>query len=376
MSGSFRLGKVFGINIQLHYSWFLIFAIITYSLALGFRDEGEALWIPVVKGVVTSLFLFASVVFHELAHSVVAIKNGIPVRSITLFFLGGVAQIAREAARPKTEFMMAIAGPLSSLLLAGMFGLIWYLVWGGVEQAVVNPVFWLAWINLALALFNLVPGFPLDGGRILRAILWHRTGNYKRSSRVASRVGQGVAFLLIAVGIGSVIAYMFDEGFNPFNGIWIAFIGWFLHRAATASYKHVELSEALGGLRVGSVMDTSYVAVSPDLTLRTLVQDYVLVGGRPEYVVAHERRLVGMIAVERVKSVPQSRWDTTRVGEVMVPVEKLMTARPEEEAITVLERMDDQDIGELPVVKDGIVLGLINRDRLLHFIKLRSEFRV
>ena len=380
MRGSFRLGRVFGITIQLHYTWFLIFAVITFGLALIFRDEAQPqpLWVPVVTGIFTSLLLFASVVAHELAHSVVAIRSGIPVRSITLFFLGGVAQMGREAARPKTELLVAIAGPVSSLLLAGVFGLMWFLIWGNSGQSadVVNPVLWLAWINLMLALFNLIPGFPLDGGRVLRAIMWQITGDYKRSSRVASRVGQGVACLLICVGVASFFGLMFREDLNPFSGVWLAFIGIFLHRAATAGYRQVELSEALRGFTARLVMDRDYAVVTPNVSLRELMHSNALGGYRWAVLVAEGRRLEGMVSFDNVKSVPQSRWDTTAVCEVMVPANKVVRADPEEEAVSVLERMEEYGISQMPVVGDGVVLGMLIREKLLRFIQIRAELRV
>lgn len=380
MKSSLRLGKILGITIQLHFSWFIIFALFTYSFAVSFLED-HSLWVRVAAGLFTSLLLFGSVLAHELAHSLVAIRNGIQVKSITLFILGGVAQITREAARPKTELLIALAGPLCSLLLAGIFGLIWFLVWGSSQQEITfdntldNPVFWLAWINLILALFNLIPGFPLDGGRVLRAIVWQSTGNYRRASRIASLAGRGVAYLFIGAGITMVVVNMFDGDQNPFGGIWLAFIGLFLHYTATASYRQVELREAVRGLTARSVMDTHYVAVPPSLNLRALVQSYVALTGRRDFVVAEERRLQGMLTFDSIESVPQSRWDTTRVGDVMVPADKVISADPEEEALSVLERMDEHSINEMPVVKDRVVLGIIVRQKLLQFMRLRSGLR-
>jgi len=377
MSGSLRLGKVLGITLNLHYSWFIIFALITFSLSLSFLDE-YPLWIRVMTGVFTSVLLFASVIAHELAHSLVAIRNGIPVKSITLFFLGGVAQITREAARPKTELIIAIAGPLCSVMLAGIFGAIWFLVWGNSQQTVAfdNPVFWLAWINLTLALFNLVPGFPLDGGRILRALLWQGTGNYKRATHIASLVGQGVAYLLIGGGVFIIFGNIFIEDLNPFNGIWLAFIGWFLHNAATTSYRQVEIREALRGFTARAVMSTDYVAISPNLSLKELVQGYVLPTGRRHFVVAEEGRLEGVVTFENVKTVPQTHWDITPVRTVMTPADKVVSAHPEEEALSILERMDEHDINQMPVVKERLVLGVVVRENLLRLIQLRSELGV
>ena len=371
MNSSLRLGRVLGITINLHWTWFIIFALITLSLSFGF-GAGNPLWARITIGVITSLLLFASVVAHELAHSLVAIKNGIPVKSITLFVLGGVARITREATHPATELVMAIAGPLSSLVLAGIFYGIWYQLWGDNRFDLDNPIFWLAWINLALALFNLVPGFPLDGGRVLRALLWWRMGNYKRATRIASLVGQGVAYLLIAGGI----AIIFLTDLNPFNGIWLAFIGWFLHTAATSSYRQVELREALHGFTAQAVMNTDYLTVPPNLSLMGLVQDYMLPTGRHYFVVVEEGRFRGIITSDNIKAVPQTHWAITPVSAVMTPADKVVSAYPEEEAFSIMEQMEEHGISQIPIVKEGRVIGIVVRENLLRFIRLRSELRI
>jgi len=377
MGGSFRLGKILGITIQLHFSWFIIFALIIFLLSYSLLDD-YSLWTSVIAGVLTSILLFASVVAHELAHSLVAIRNGIPVKSITLFFLGGVAQITREAARPKTELLMAIAGPLCSLVLAGIFGSIWFLVWGNSQETFAsnNPILWLASINLMLALFNLIPGFPLDGGRILRALIWQRTGDYKRATRIASLAGQSVAYLMIGGGIAIMFINLSTNFYIPVNGIMLAFIGWFLHHFATTGYRQVEIRESLRSLTARAVMGTDYIAISPNLSLKELVQDYVLPTGRRYFVVAEDRRLAGMLSFENIKAVPQTRWDITPVRAVMTPADKVVSARPEEEALSILERMEEHDLNQMPVVKERLVLGIIVRENLLHFIRLRSELGV
>lgn len=378
MGGSLRLGKILGITIQLHFSWFIIFALIIFLLTYSLHQDHYSLWTSVIVGVLTSILLFASVVAHELAHSLVAIRNGIPVKSITLFFLGGVAQITREAARPKTELLMAIAGPLCSLVLAGIFGSIWFLVWGDSQQTFAsdNPILWLASINLMLALFNLIPGFPLDGGRILRALIWQRTGNYKRATRIASLAGQSAAYLMIGGGIAIMFINISTNFSIPINGIMLAFIGWFLHHFATTSYRQVEMREALRGFTAGAVMGTDYIAISPSLSLKELVQNYVLPTGRRYFVVAEDGRLAGMVSFENIKTVPQTRWDITPVRAVMTPADKVVSARPEEEALSILERMEEHDLTQMPVVKERVVLGIVVRENLLHFIRLRSELGV
>jgi Zn-dependent protease len=378
IGGSLRLGKFLGITIQLHFSWFIIFALIIGLLSYSLHDEGYSLWTSLIVGALTSILLFASVLAHELAHSLVAVRNGIPVKSITLFILGGVAQITREASRPKTELLMAIAGPLCSLVLAGFFGLIWFLIWGNSQQtfAADNPILWLASINLMLALFNLIPGFPLDGGRILRAFLWQRMGNYKRATRIASLAGQSAAYLMIGGGIAIMFINISTNFSIPINGIMLAFIGWFLHHFATTSYRQVEIREALRGFTAGVVMGTDYIAISPNLSLKDLVQNYVLPTGRHYFVVAEDGRLAGMVSFENVKTVPQTRWDITPIRAVMTPADKVVSARPEEEALSILERMEEHDLNQMPVVKDGAVLGIVVRENLLHFIRLRSELGV
>ncbi len=371
------MGRLLGISIQLHFSWFIIFALVTYSLAFSLHDDGRSIAASVTIGIFTSILLFASVLAHELAHSVVAVRNGIPVRSITLFILGGVAQIGREAPRPKVELLVALAGPICSLALAGIFGVAWFVGWGRSQDTLDfgNPIFWLAWINLILAIFNMVPGFPLDGGRILRAILWHSTGNYRKASRIASAMGRGVAYALIVGGLGIVIGSGFTEGLNAFNGLWLAIIGWFLHQAAVASYRQVEMHEALRGYTAQSVMHTSYTSVSPDLSLAALVQDYVLSTGGRLFVVAQGGRLLGIVVSDSIKSVPRDKWDYTPVRQIMVPADKVVSAEPEEEALSVLERMNEHDLDQMLVIKNGLVIGIILRHNLLHIVRLRSQLQ-
>lgn len=377
MRSSLRLGKIWGITINIHYSWFFIFAIFTFFLSLAFL-ENHPYWVRVMAGMVASLSLFASVLAHELAHSFVAIRSGIPVKSITLFFLGGVAHITREATRPKTELRMAIAGPLCSLLLAGIFGLIWFLIWGNAQSILDsdNPIFWLAWINFMLALFNLAPGFPLDGGRILRALLWRSTGSYKQATHIASVTGKGFAYLLIGGGVAILFCGIFTEFSAPFLGISFIFIGWFLSTAAAASQRQVEMREALQGFIAQSVMNTNYAVISPNLSLREIVQSYVLPSGRRYFVVTEEGRLKGLITSEHIKKVPQTQWNTTPVRAAMTPADKIVSAHPGEEALSILERMEEHGINQIPVIREGVVIGIVVREDLLRFIQLRSELRV
>ncbi|MFC2020318.1 site-2 protease family protein [Chloroflexota bacterium] len=257
MGKAFNLGKLFGIEFRLHFSWFIMFALVTGLLVYPNYSQ----WLYWVIGIVTSLLFFTSVVAHELAHSLVGRANGIPIVSITLFIFGGVAQMTKEATRPGAELKMAIAGPICSLAIGGLFGLL--LLIPKIPEPIAAMIYWLALINVVLAVFNLIPGFPLDGGRVFRSLLWHITGNYSRSSRIAIRLGQGIGYLLILGGILIVFLHPFD--FTWFEGIWMAFIGWFLASVASASYRQIRRQEALSGFAAAGVIPSNYPTVPSDI---------------------------------------------------------------------------------------------------------------
>ncbi len=260
MGSAFNLGKLFGIQFRLHFTWFIIFILVTVSLVYPNYSQ----WLYWIIGVIASLLLFASVVAHELAHSLVGRANGIPIESITLFIFGGVAQMTKEATRPGSELKMAAAGPICSLVIGGLFGLLWLFV-PNMAEPVAIMILWLAVTNGVLAAFNMIPGFPLDGGRVFRALLWRFTGNYGRSTRIATRVGQGVGYLFILGGISIIFWHPFDLSW--FNGIWIVFIGWFLESAASASYRQIQWQEARHDFTTLEVMTSDRPVVPPDITV-------------------------------------------------------------------------------------------------------------
>jgi len=378
MGSAFNLGRIFGIQFRLHYTWFIIFLLITSSLswqvfpALYPGWTGLTYW---VIGIVTSLLFFASVVAHELAHSLVGRANGIPIKSITLFIFGGVAQMTREAARPGAELKMAAAGPACSLVIGGLFALIWFLT-RGVLEPIAALAFWLAQINVVLAIFNLIPGFPLDGGRVFRSLLWRFTGNYKRSTQIAVRVGRGVGYSFI--GIGIIVAILSLSGLAPFglgwfSGLWLAFIGWFLENAASSSYRQVRWRDALHGFSASQVMTTAYPTVPPNITVKELVQGYVLTGGHQVFMVAAEGRLEGILTLDNIKSISQPSWEVTQVKEIMTPADKLRVAYPDQEALSILGQMEAGGINQMPVVSGGRVIGLITRNNLIRFLHVRSK---
>ena len=370
MGNAFSLGKLFGIQLRLHYSWFIIFILITIPLV-------SPHWFSLVywvTGIVTSLLLFASIVAHELAHSLVARANGIPIKSITLFIFGGVAQMTREAARPGAEFKMAAAGPACSLVIGGLFALL-YLFTQSMIESIEAMAYWLAYTNVALAVFNLIPGFPLDGGRVFRSFLWRLTGNYERSTRIATQVGRGVGYLLILGGI--LIAFLHPFGLDGwFNGLWLAFIGWFLENAASASYRQAQWRESLRGFTASQVMTSGCPVVPLDVTVNQLVQRYLFPSGHHLFLVADEGKLEGILLLHNIKSVPKQNWDVTQVKEIMTPLGKLKVARPDQDALSLLEQMDEDDINQMPVVSEGRVIGLITRDNLIRLLRIRSELKI
>jgi len=375
MRSQIKLGRIGGILIGLHYSWFIIALLIMFSLADHFRHVTPA-WSPEVvwtAAVMTALLFFATLLLHALAHSVVAKTRGLRVRAITLFALGGVSQIESEAQDAKSEFWIAIAGPLTSILLGSAFLLLsraagWV---PGSEPAtpVVAVSLWLGYINLALAGFNMIPGYPLDGGRVLRAVAWWVTGNAEHSTKLAARVGQAVAFIFILLGL-----LRFFVGAN-FGGLWLAFIGWFLLDASRSSYIQVQLMAGLRGRRVADLMDRDCAAVESFLNLQHFVDEYLLRTGRRCFIVMQHNNLVGLITPHEVKTVDRDRWAQTSVQSVMRPLAQLRTVAPETSAVEALELMSREDINQVPVIANGHLEGIFSRGQVLRFLQTRIELR-
>jgi Zn-dependent protease len=372
MNASISLGKVFGIPIRLHITWFIVFILVTMTLSLHYFPDTYPFWdIPLywITGIITGLLFFASIIAHELSHSIVSKAGGVPVKSITLFVFGGVAQISREASHPAGELKMALAGPFSSIAIAVIFGALWFFSQTHNEQ-VSALAFWLMYINFSLALFNLIPGFPLDGGRVLRSIIWQATNDYKRATRVATIVGQGVAYLFILIGL----VFVFTGNFA--NGIWLALIGWFLENAASTSYRQAVIKESLVNISASEVMSSECAVVPPDLTVKQLVNEYVLPSGRRCFMVTGENRLEGIITLKDIKALSQDKWGVTPVEKAMTPLTRLVIARPTDSAQRILELMDEGDISQVPVVDGNRVVGIIGRDNLLRLIRTRSELGI
>jgi Zn-dependent protease/predicted transcriptional regulator len=376
MQAHIKLGRLFGVEIGLHYSWFLIALLIMFSLGGHFSATHPEWGSGVIwtLAILTGLLFFAALLAHELSHALVAKARGLPVRAITLFALGGVAHIEKEAADPTTEFAIGIVGPITSAIIGGLcFSLAWALGWapmGTPASPLTAMLVWLGYINIALALFNMLPGFPLDGGRVLRAIIWWSTGNASRSTRIAAGVGMGVAFAFIAFGI---LRFFGGAGFG---GLWLAFIGWFLWDAARASYAQVDVADGLRGVRVGDVMTRDCATVDAHTTLQAFVEEHLLRTGQRCFIAVERGAMAGLITPHEVKEVPRERWPQTTVAEAMRPLAQLRTIRSDTPVTEVLETMGREDINQLPVTSNGQLEGVISRGHIVRFLQTRAALHM
>jgi Zn-dependent protease len=358
------LGRILGITIDVDYSWFLVFGLFTWMLATGYYPSEYKDWSKPqywMMGAITAIMLFVSVLLHELGHSAIALHYKLAVRRITLFIFGGVSQIVAEPPSASAEFWIAAAGPLISFLLALIFWELRPLLVGS------EPLFalakYLAAINLILGLFNLVPGFPLDGGRIFRAIVWGVNHNFQRATSIAAVTGRFFGFLFIVAGVWQVFAGQL------LNGIWIAFIGWFLESAATSQLQQQMIKGLLVGHKVSEIMDHNYERIPGDITLGELVDKHVLTAGQRSFVVNQGSGPVGLITLSDIKKTPRSDWPTTIARQVAVPEEKLVSIRPDAELWTALEKMGRDGVNQLPVIENNAVVGMLSRDDVLHYLQ-------
>ena len=373
MKSSIRLGSLFGIEVGLHYSWFLIALLITMSLSAQFQQAHPEWGQGVIwtTSLMTAVLFFAALLAHELSHALVARSRGLTTRAITLFALGGVAQIEKEPEDPKTEFWVGIVGPFSSAVIGVVaLALAWASGWrlGSVpETPLLSMLVWLGYINVSLAAFNMIPGFPLDGGRILRAVIWRFTRNGVRATQLAARVGQFVALCFIALGI-----FRFFSGAG-FGGLWIAFIGWFLMQAAGSSYSSVRLNEVLKNVKVSDVMTRDCIAVDPHLNVKTFVDEYLLVSGARCFVVEENGKIVGLVTPHQIKELDRQRWPYTTLYDVMRPLDQLHTVSPSTPVIEALKTMGSDDVNQLPVVSGNHLDGIVTRANVLQFLQTRAE---
>jgi len=368
MKSSLRLVRIAGIDIGVHYTWILIFVLVSWSLAQGYFPQVYPGWETAtywITAVVAALLLFVSVLVHELAHSLVARARGMVVSSITLFIFGGVSNLEEEPEKPKTEFAMSIVGPLTSLALAAVFWGLVQLVQDG-RSPLAAMLTYLALINAVLAAFNLLPGFPLDGGRVLRSVLWATTGSLVRATNIAATVGRLFGWALIAYGVFELFAG------NLLGGIWIAFIGWFLSNAADASRQEITLRERLSGVTVRDAMNTEPTVIGPDTTVAELVRNVFQRHHGRAVPVCRDGRLLGIVTVTDVRDLPQAKWPDTTVDKIMTR-EPLYTVSPEEDLSTALRLIAGRDINQVLVTQNGGCAGMISRADIIGHLQLSEE---
>jgi Zn-dependent protease/CBS domain-containing protein len=359
-----NLLHVMGIPIGLDPSWFLVFALVTWILAVNYFPSEFKQWTLVQfwsVAAVTSVLFFMSVLLHELGHSLVALRYKLPVKSITLYIFGGISEITSEPASPMQEFVISAAGPFTSLLLAAVF----YIIQLTFQN--IAPVFaaakYLAYINALLGIFNLIPGFPLDGGRVFRAIVWAITHNLRRATEIAGYLGQAIAFLFIILGV-----WLLFQG-DWINGLWVAFIGWFLESAVVGQVQQERMHGLLAGHTVDQVMSRACVMASADVTLRELVDQYFLDRGQRCIVIVRSDQPAGFLTLHNIRAIPREQWESTQAWQAMTPMDKVKVTNPKVELVKVLEEMGTDGVNQMPVMQDGQVEGMLTREDIINYMK-------
>jgi Zn-dependent protease/predicted transcriptional regulator len=365
---SIHFGRIFGIPVGIDYSWFLVFALFTWSFATGYYPAEFKSWSAVeywAVGAVTAVMLFASVLLHELGHSWVSLQYKIPVRSITLYIFGGISQISSEPASALSEFWITIAGPIVSFALAGIFALLTIVVSGFTPLLALFK--YLAYINLILGVFNLIPGFPLDGGGVLMAIVWGATHNRHRAILFASVAGNLFAYLFIFYGALQIF------GGSLLNGLWTAFIGWFLLNASQGQATQEKVKELLSGHKASEVMSRNYTVVQADTTLQYLVDEHILGGSRRSFIVERANEVIGLLTLHHLKDIPKEKWPTTTTSQAMIPVSQLKQIGVDTELWDAIQAMDRDGVNQLPVMVDSQILGMLTREDVISFLRKIHE---
>ncbi|MDD5382096.1 MAG: site-2 protease family protein [Candidatus Margulisbacteria bacterium] len=371
MKKNFHLATLFNIPIEINYSWFIILGLIVFSLAQGYFPYTDpeldisAHWL---MAFISALLLFASLLAHELSHSVVAARNKLPIHGITLFVFGGVAHLEKEPASPDVEFKMALAGPLMSFTLAlAFFGLAKVFGWLGIPKPFISITNYLLLLNLVVGIFNLIPGFPLDGGRILRAALWNFYQDVRKATAIASALGKAFAFLLIAVGFLELITG------SLISGIWLIFIGLFLQEAADTSYRQVAMKKLLSGIRVGSFMTKNVITVPADIPLDRLIDEFFFKYRHASFPVIEEDKLLGLITLHDVKDIPREKWGETAAKTIMAPINKKLITSKETDALDALAKLAGNGIGRLLVIEDQKLIGIVSQRDIMRLFQFKAE---
>lgn len=389
MRNGLRIGRIFGINIRVDWSWLIIFLLIVWNLSAAF-DDYHPDWLPGTQwtiSIVAALLFFVSLLAHEMSHSLVARARGVPVRSITLFLFGGVSNIERDPDSPKSEFLIAVVGPITSFVIGIALLLTANAIAEPLSDTISDPettfeqlspaamlLMWLGSVNLLLAVFNLIPGFPLDGGRLLRSTIWSFTGDIRRATRWASWIGQAIALLFIFMGIsmafGTRIPFF---GTGLISGLWLAFIGWFLHSAAIRSYQQVVIQDIFEDVPVSRMMRPNPPTVPSHISVSTMIHDAIMKSDDYAFPVLEDNQLVGLVTLEDVRSVPRDTWNDTTIRDIMTPFNQLVITTENEEATDAWQKLLRQDVRQLPVVRGKTLAGLLRRSDIIRWLQFHSE---
>jgi Zn-dependent protease/predicted transcriptional regulator len=368
----FSLFRIRGIEVIIDYSWFVIFFLGIYVLS--------EMWFPSmypdypvhqywIVGTITVILFFLSILIHELAHSFAAIKHGIQVTSIRLIIFGGLAQVASEPKNGKEEFLIALAGPATSMILGTFFLMIYLYFFITNSMNLISGIAqYLALGNIVLAIFNMIPGFPLDGGRILRAFLWDRWNDMARATKVVSQIGNGFALFLIILGAMQILLTQ-----NLVSGIWFLLIGLFLKQSSTGSYQAVMLRRTLEGVQVRQIMTENVVTVDWLISVDHLVHDYIYKHQFTNFPVFDRDEFIGMVSLEEVKKISKDLWDFKQVRDIMIPLEHVTCLKPTDDAAEALSRMISSDIGRMPVVEERHLVGIVSRRDIMNLFKIKSD---
>jgi len=365
------LFRLAGIEVIIDYSWFIIFSLVVYTNFAAAREQFTVTqsW---TMGLSVATLFFISVLLHELAHSFVALKHGIRVTGIRLFIFGGLAQASSEPESGRHEFLIALAGPALSLILGFGFGSFYGVMFlagnSGPAAAVAG---YLAAANILLGIFNMIPGFPLDGGRILRAILWDRWGDLTRATRVVSQIGNSFALFLIFLGI---LLFVFAQ--SLLSGLWLVFLGLFMKQSALGSYHAVVMRESLTGVQIRQLMKENIVFVDWLMPLADLVNDYIYKYQFTSFPVLNRSDLLGMVSLEQVKTVPKELWMFKQVRDIMTPIEQVPYLKPADDATDAFKRMVSEDLGSMPVIEGGKLVGVVSRRDLIDLFKIKSDLGI
>jgi len=363
--GTWKVATIMGIPMRVHFSWFIVFGLITWSLSTHYFPKA-APDLPVasywIKGTLAALLLFASVAFHELSHSYIAKKYHIPITSITLFIFGGIAQMKGEPPHPKAEFRIAIAGPLSSFFLSGLFFLLSVNTVGGLKAL----FSYLAQINFILGAFNLIPGFPMDGGRVLRSVLWSRTKDYFYATQKASNFGQRIAIFFVIFG-----TFLIFSGSS--GGLWLLLIGWFLYMAAQSSSQQATLQVILSGIKVKDVMVRDIVTLNSSITIDDAVDKYFLRYSYGGFPVMDDGKFLGIITLKEIKDIPRDDWNKVKVSDVFTPHNKKWEVSSDADVMMALELMIKEDKGRIVVTENNAITGLITRNGIARYVQIKGK---